>query len=128
MKKDGLYHGVEHKIPFTVAHRVLVILPHAKGMISLHQNKAPLIGNSDPRQYFKMIKSCYWMVVHAYLELPRWHSDKESVCNAADMASVPGSERYPGEGNGNPLQYSCLGNPKDGGSWWAIVHRVVVRH
>ena len=65
MKKDGLYHGVEHKIPFTVAHRVLVILPHAKGMISLHQNKAPLIGNSDPRQYFKMIKSCYWMVVHA---------------------------------------------------------------
>ena len=35
-----------------------------------------------------------------------------------------GQERSPGEGNGNPLQYSCLGNPKDGGSWWATVHAV----
>ena len=127
MKKDGLYHGVPHKIPFTVDHRVLVILPHAKNMISLHQNRAPLIGNSDPRQYFKMIKSCYWMVVHAYLELPRWQSDK-SACNTGDMGLIPVSERSPGEGYGNPLQYSCLGNPKDGRAWWAIVHGVAVGH
>ena len=38
--------------------------------------------------------------------------------------SIPGSERSPGEGNGNPLQYSCLENPMDGGAWWATVHGV----
>ena len=41
-----------------------------------------------------------------------------------DMGSIPGFERSPGEGNGNPLQYSCLGNPMDRGAWWAIVHGV----
>ena len=39
-----------------------------------------------------------------------------------DMGSVPGSGRSPGEGNGNPLQYSCLGNPMDREAWWATVH------
>ena len=47
---------------------------------------------------------------------------KESACNAGDLGSIPGSGRSPGEGNGNPLQYSCLENPMDGGAWWAIVH------
>ena len=49
---------------------------------------------------------------------------KESACNEGDIGSIPGSGRSPGEGNGNPLQYSCLENPMDGGAWWAIVHRV----
>ena len=40
------------------------------------------------------------------------------------MGSIPGSGRSPGEGNGNPLQYSCLENPMDGGAWRATVHRV----
>ena len=40
------------------------------------------------------------------------------------MGSIPGSERSPGEGNGNPLQYSCLENPMDRGAWWAAVHGV----
>ena len=44
--------------------------------------------------------------------LPRRLSDKESA-NAEDVGSVPGSRRFPGEGNGNPIQYSCLGNPMD---------------
>ena len=39
-----------------------------------------------------------------------------------DLGSIPGSGRSPGEGNGNPLQYSCLENPMDGGAWWATVH------
>ena len=39
-----------------------------------------------------------------------------------DLGSIPGSGRSPGEGNGNPLQYSCLGNPMDRGAWWAAVH------
>ena len=49
---------------------------------------------------------------------------KASACNARDLGSIPGSERSPGEGNGNPFQYSCLENPMDGGAWWATVHGV----
>ena len=49
---------------------------------------------------------------------------KASACNAGDLGSIPGSGSSPGEGNGNPLQYSCLENPKDGGAWWALVHGV----
>ena len=51
-------------------------------------------------------------------------NDKESVCNARDPGLIPGSGRSPGEGNGNPLQYSCLGKPHDRGAWWATVHAV----
>ena len=40
------------------------------------------------------------------------------------LVLIPGSERFPGEGHGNPLQYSCLENPMDRGAWWAAVHRV----
>ena len=47
------------------------------------------------------------------LGLPRWLSGKESACNAGDTGSIPGSGISPGEGNGNLLQYSCLGNPMD---------------
>ena len=44
--------------------------------------------------------------------------------HAGDMGSIPRSERYPGEGNGNPLQYFCPGNPMDRGDLWATVHEV----
>ena len=47
-----------------------------------------------------------------------------SACNVGDLGSIPGSRRSPGEGNGNPLQYSCLENSMDGGAWWATVHAV----
>ena len=46
---------------------------------------------------------------------------KNLPANAGDMGLIPGSGRSPGEGNGNPLQYSCLGNPIDGGDWWVRV-------
>ena len=49
---------------------------------------------------------------------------KVSACNEGDLGSNPGSGRSPGEGNGNPLQYSCLENPIDGRAWWAAVHGV----
>ena len=54
--------------------------------------------------------------------LPWWLSGKESTCSAGDVGSTLGSGRCPGEGNGNPLQYSCLENPMDRGAWWATVH------
>ena len=49
---------------------------------------------------------------------------KKPPVNAGDTGSIPGSGRYPGEGNGNPLQYSCLGNPMDRGALQATVHEV----
>ena len=49
---------------------------------------------------------------------------KVSACNAGDLGSIPGLGRSPGEGNGNPLQYSCAENPMDRGAWWATVHGV----
>ena len=55
-----------------------------------------------------------------------WLGGKDSACNvgdARDMGFIPGSGRYPGGGNGNPLQYSCLEYPMDRGIWWATVHR-----
>ena len=47
---------------------------------------------------------------------------QNSPANAGDKGLIPGSGRSPGEGNGNPLQYSCLGNPMERGGWWATVH------
>ena len=49
---------------------------------------------------------------------------KESACNAEDPGWISGSGKSPGEGNGNPLQYSCLENPRDRGPWRATVHGV----
>ena len=53
---------------------------------------------------------------------PGGSDSKESACKAEDPDSVPGSRRSPGEGNGYPLKYCCLGNPLDRGAWQAIVH------
>ena len=72
---------------------------------------------------------------HAYLIISHFFSfllmtfcgssdSKESACNAGDLGSIPGSGRSSGEGNGNPLQYSCLENPMDRGAWRATVHEV----
>ena len=59
---------------------------------------------------------------------PRWLSGKESACHAGDtgdMGSSPGSGRSPGEGNGKPLQHSCLENHMDEGAWQARVHGII---
>ena len=58
------------------------------------------------------------------LGFPGGSEVKASACNEGDLDSIPGSGRSPGEGNGNPLQYSCLENPMDVGAWWATVHGV----
>ena len=50
-------------------------------------------------------------------DFPGGSEDKAPANNAGDSGSIPGSGRSPGEGNGNPLQYSCLENPMDGGAW-----------
>ena len=53
---------------------------------------------------------------------PGGSDSKESAFNAGDPGLIPGSGRSPGEGNDNPFQYSCLGNPMDRGTWQATVH------
>ena len=53
---------------------------------------------------------------------------KESAYNAGDSGSIPGSGRFPGEGNDYPLQYSCLQNSMDRGAWWVIVHGIAKSH
>ena len=57
-------------------------------------------------------------------DFPGDSDSKASAYNVGDPGSIPASGRYPGEGNGKPLQYSCLENPMDRGAWWATVHGV----
>ena len=58
------------------------------------------------------------------MRLPWWLSGKDVPASAGDSGSIPDPVRCPGEGSGNTLQDSCLGNPRDRGAWWATVHGV----
>ena len=60
----------------------------------------------------------------SHMEFSTWLSGKVSICNVGDLSSIPESERSPGKGNGNPLQYTSPGNPTDRGGWWVTFHRV----
>ena len=62
--------------------------------------------------------------IYRYLGFPVGSEVKASAYDVGDLGSVPGLGRSPGEGNGNPLQHSCLENPMDGGAWWAAVRGV----
>ena len=66
----------------------------------------------------------YSTVIKKDLVFPDVSDGKESVCNAGDLGSIPRSGTCPVEGNGYPLQCSCLGIPKDRAAWWTTVHVV----
>ena len=66
----------------------------------------------------------FFIIPNRNYPFPGGSDDKESACNAGDLGSIPGSGRSPGEGNGNPLQYSYLENSVDRGAWWATLHGV----
>ena len=66
----------------------------------------------------------FYFVPDPVLGFPGGSVVKNLSANAGDMSLIPGLGRSPGEGNGNPLQCSCLGNPMDRGAWWAAVHGV----
>ena len=70
---------------------------------------------------FSNVSSGSYPILFIYV-FPGGSDSKASAYNAGDLGSIPGLGRSPGEGNGNPLQYSCLENPMDGGTWWATVH------
>ena len=73
----------------------------------------------------KCIKTEGFLERLCVIRLPWWlQAVKRLAYNVGDPGSVPGPRRSSGGGNGNPLQYSCLENPVDGGAWWATVHGV----
>ena len=80
----------------------------------------------------KRLSSCFPTSQHLFFKIHLKHHPssvgKESACNAGDLRSISGSGRSPGEGNGNPLQYSCLENPIGRGAWQATVRGIAVRH
>ena len=65
-----------------------------------------------------------WGQVMCTKSFPSGSDGKESACYVGDLGSIPGWGRSPGDGNGNPLQYSCLENSLDKGVWWSVVHGV----
>ena len=66
---------------------------------------------------------CYVYIIYNMCYYTSHGSDgKESVCSVRDLGLIPGPRRSPGEGNGNPLQYSCLENPMDRVAWWVTVY------
>ena len=73
---------------------------------------------------FSQSVACPFILFNKVLGFPGGLEVKASASSAGDLGSIPGSGRSPGEGNGNPLQYSCLENPVDRGAWWATVHGV----
>ena len=58
------------------------------------------------------------------MDFPGGSDGKETACNVKDLCSISGLGKFPGEANGNQLQYSCLDNSIDRGVWWATVHGV----
>ena len=89
---------------------------------------SPIIPSSpsptESKRLFYTSVSLLLFRIQGYGCFPGGSEDKASACNAGDPGLIPGLARSPGEGNGNPLQYSCLENPMDRGAWRAIVHGV----
>ena len=84
-----------------------------------------LLSHSTTNHITRVKCSAPWDLFGTSLSgFPGGSDGKVSACNAGDPGSIPGSERSPEEGNGNPLQYSCLENSTDGGACWATVHGV----
>ena len=74
----------------------------------------------NPRvEYHALVLFFKSTVYNVYHTSPGSSDGKASAYNVGDLGSIPGSGRSPGEGNSNPLQYSCLENPMDGEAWWA---------
>ena len=97
----------------------------------LLQNRRHLVVDCDMDLAFvSTINLGLFMLLSTHsIWIPQWLSGKGSTCQREDVGSIPGSGRCPGEGHGNPLQYSCLGNPMNRGAWQAIVQGVTrVRH
>ena len=102
------------------------------GKLSWHLLKPNILQSCDTAILFSHIfprkmSICIYqkaLVTKRLRGLPKGSEVKVSAWNAGDPVLIPGLRRSSGEGNDNPLQYSCLENPMDGGMWWATVHGV----
>ena len=88
---------------------------------ALHKNICP--------QKMAHVTMCYSLskvrqLSQSAVGFPHGSGGKESACQEGHLGLIPGLGRSPAEGNGNPLQYSCLGNPMDRGAWWVTVHGI----
>ena len=81
-------------------------------LVAIGLEKVSFHSNPKERQCQRMLK-----LPHNYTHLPGGSEVKASASNVGDPGLIPGLGRSPGEGNGNPLHYSCLENPMDGGAW-----------
>ena len=77
-------------------------------------------------EYCYVLGDFFLIHLSSHLGFPYSSVGKESACNAGDPGLIPRLGRSPGEGNGNPLQYSCLENPTDREVWWATAHGVTI--
>ena len=101
--------------------------PHTYKRIKFHTNLLPYSDSKITMWIRLKQKAWNWKILRGKQE--KYHniglgSDFAKVEDIRDAGLIPGPGRSPGEGNGNPLQDSCLENPKDRGTWWAMVHRV----
>ena len=104
--------GIE---PLQWKHRVLIAGPPEK---SQSRDSLSWMMSPSPLLYYLEVNPRH------HRGFPGGSVSKESACNAGDAGSIPGLRRFPGEGNGSPLQYPCQENPMDRGAWRATVHSV----
>ena len=105
---------------------------HMGSSLTRDRTHVPYIGSTEsttgPQRKFKNGNSAVfyeWITEGSETcDFPGGSVGKESACNAGDPGSIPGMGRSPGEGNGNPPPYPCLGNPTDREAWWVIIHGV----
>ena len=101
-------------------------MPNALPVFS-HRHGHPFPASLVPQLWTLVNKamSLFFNTLSSFvMGFPGGSEAEASACNAGDLGSIPGLGRSPGEGNGSPLQYSCLENPMDGEDWWAMVHGV----
>ena len=125
-----------HKVPDMAPPTALIVnsLPFSQGFLLVcsldkrpHPHHGTALAQGTPKHFTMDPNESMFPRFYCFVCLrgfPDGSDGKASVHNAGDPGSIPRSGRSSGEGNGNPLQYSCLENPMDGGAWWATVHGV----
>ena len=111
--------------PMVILYSAVCLLASGQPVLSpLEWNSLPIVLEDSFSKGSWSPASCILVESSLFLGFPGGSEVKACARNAGDLGSIPGSGRFPGEGNGNPLQYSCLENPMDRGAWWATVHGV----
>ena len=118
-EEEGLF------CPMVILYSAVCLLASGQPVLSpLEWNSLPIVLEDSFSKGSWSPASCILVESSLFLGFPGGSEVKACARHAGDLGSIPGSGRFPGEGNGNPLQYSCLENPMDRGAWWATVHGV----